>query len=62
MDLAASEKFRLEEAQRERKKKMDKEMKLHTPSYFKLNENNEWISNMKYWSNTPHENAIDIFA
>jgi hypothetical protein len=34
MVMAASEKFRLEEAQRARKKKMDKEKNVHVPSYF----------------------------
>jgi hypothetical protein len=61
MVMAASEKFRLEEAQRARKKKMDKEKNAHIPSYFSLNENNEWVSNGKYWK-APRENTLDIFA
>jgi hypothetical protein len=63
MKLAASEKFRLEEAQRARKKKIDKEKRYHDPSYFSLNENNEWVSNGTYWNGrAPRENILDIFA
>lgn len=42
---------------------MDKEKRHHKPSYFSLNENDEWVSNGTYWNGrAPRENILDIFT